>query len=182
MRWVALAIIGSIVCTIGDHLHATHDVLAYPHVAFWSQAWWVPLLFAGASLAAVLGATPIRRALGSKDDPAPTARQIAGDGLAFFLAYAITSFIPSSLPNVTLLLLVVWWLARVVRDRPLWLVVFSLLTAVAGTLFEAAWSHLGFFYYQHPDMIGVTRWLPGIYLHAALLAGPLERTLRGSDA
>jgi hypothetical protein len=54
--------------------------------------------------------------------------------------------------------------------------------AVAGTLFEASWSALGFFHYLHPDVIGVTRWLPGIYLHAGLLAGPLERTLRGADA
>jgi hypothetical protein len=180
MKWIVLAVAGSIVCTVGDHLHATHDVLWYPHVFAWAQAWWVPLLFAGASLAAVIGATPFRRMFGSKDEAAPTARQVAGDGIAFFVAYAVTSFIPSSLPNVTLALLVAWWLARVVRDRPLWLILYSLATAAAGTLFEAGWSRLGFFYYSHPDFIGVARWLPGIYLHAALLAGPLERTLRGA--
>jgi hypothetical protein len=180
-RWIILAIVGSIVCTIGDHLHATHDVLVYPHVVFWDQAWWVPLLFAGASVAAVLGATPVRRLFGSPAEPAPTARQIAGDGIAFATAYAYTSFAPATSPNVTLALLFAWWLARVVRGRPAWLIVHSLLMAVAGTLFEAGWSALGFFHYLHPDFLGVARWLPGIYLHAGLLAGPLERTLRGSD-
>lgn len=181
MRWVVLALVGAAVCTVCDHLHATHGVLFYPHVAFWSQAWWVPLLFAGASLAAVAGATPVRRAFGARGEAAPTARQIAGDGLAFVTAYAYTSFAPHDRPNVTLALLVAWWLARVLRDRPAWLVAYSLLTAVAGTLFEAGWSALGFFAYHHPDFIGVPRWLPGIYLHVALLAGPLERTLRGAD-
>lgn len=181
MRWLVLAIVGAAICTVGDHLHATHGVLTYPHVVFWNQAWWVPLLFAGASLAAVLGATPIRRAFGARHEPAPSARQIVGDGIAFMTVYAITSFLPLATPNVTLALLFAWWLARVARDCPTWLIVYSLLMAVAGTLFEAGWSALGFFHYYVPDAIGVPRWLPGIYLHAALVAGPLERTLRGAD-
>jgi hypothetical protein len=181
-RWIILAIVGSIVCTIGDHLHATHGVLWYPHVFAWDQAWWVPLLFACASVAAVLGATPFRRLLSrGREDAAPTAREIAGDGIAFFTAYAFTSFMPADLPNVTLGLLFAWWLARVVRGRPAWQIAFSIAMAAAGTLFEAGWSALGFFYYRHPDFIGVGRWLPGIYLHAALLAAPLERTLRGAE-
>src|SRR5258708_7440388 len=129
-RWIILAIVGSIVCTIGDHLHATHDVLAYPHVVFWNQAWWVPLPFAGAAVVAVLGATPIRRLFGARVEPSPTARQIAGDGIAFATAYAFTSFVPATTPNVTLALLAAWWLARVVRGRPTWLIVYSLLMAV----------------------------------------------------
>jgi len=50
----------------------------------------------------------------------------------------------------------------------------SLVMAVAGSAFEGAWSALGFFYYHHPDIGGVPRWLPGIYLHVALLAGSLN--------
>lgn len=182
MRWLVLALIGAAVCTVCDHLHATHGVLYYTHPVAWSQAWWVPLLFAGASLAAVAGATPIRRLLSAGPAPAPTARQLAGDGIAFVTAYAYTSFAAHDRPDVTLALLAAWWLARVVRGRPAWLIVFSLVMALAGSAFEAGWSALGFFYYRHPDIAGVPRWLPGIYLHAALLAGPLERTLRGVDS
>ncbi len=181
MRWLVLAVCGAAICTVCDHLHATHGVLWYVHPVFWEQAWWVPLLFAGASLAAVAGARPIRRALGARAAVAPTVREIAGDGLAFAVAYAYTSFAPHDRPNVTLALLVAWWLTRVVRDRPAWLIAYSLVMALAGTAFEAGWSALGFFYYRHPDIAGVPRWLPGIYLHAALIAGPLERVLRGAD-
>ena len=182
MRWLVLALIGAAVCTVGDHLHATHGVLFYPHPVVWDQAWWVPLLFAGASLAAVAGATPIRRLFGARTSAPPTPREIAGDGLAFAIAYAYTSFAPHDRPNVTLALLAAWWLARVVYGRAPWLIAYSLVMAVGGTAFEGTWSALGFFYYHHPDIVGVPRWLPGIYLHAALIAGPLERVLRGADA
>ena len=181
LRWIVLALVGAAVCTVGDHLHATHGVLYYAHPVAWDQAWWVPLLFAGASLAAVAGATLPRRLLGSRDERAATGRELAGDGIAFATAYAVTSFLPADRPNVTLALLSAWWLARVVRGRATWLIVYSLIMAVSGTAFEAGWSALGFFWYRHPDFAGVPRWLPGIYLHAALIAGPLERTLRGPD-
>ncbi len=182
MRWLVLALCGSALCTVCDHLHATHGVLWYPHPFFWSQAWWVPLLFAGASLAAVAGATPLRRLFGAAPAAAPTAREIAGDGIAFAVAYGYTSFAPAERANLTLALLAACWLARVVRGRAAWLVAYSLVMAVAGSAFEAGWSALGFFFYHHPDVAGVPRWLPGIYLHAALVAGPLERVLRGADA
>ena len=181
MRWLLLALSGAVICTVCDHLHATHGVLYYVHPVLWEQAWWVPLLFAGASLAAVVGATPIRRMYGVGSAPPPTVREVAGDGLAFIVAYAYTSFAPPDRPNVTLALLAAWWLARVVRGRATWLIAYSLVMALAGSAFEATWSALGFFYYRHPDVAGVPRWLPGIYLHVALVAGPLERVLRGAD-
>ena len=58
MAYVVLALVGATICTFGDYLHASHGVLAYPHVAFGVQDWWVPFLFAGASLACVFGARP----------------------------------------------------------------------------------------------------------------------------
>jgi hypothetical protein len=181
MRWLILALVGAAICTVCDHLHATHEVLYYVHPVAWDQAWWVPLLFACASLAAVAGATPVRRLFGVRGERAPTAREIVGDGLAFIVAYAYTSFAPHDRPNVTLAVLAGFWLARVVRDRAAWLIAYSLVMAVAGSGFEAAWSSLGFFYYRHPDIAGVPRWLPAIYLHVALVVGPLERVLRGAD-
>ena len=63
-----------------------------------------------------------------------------------------------------------WWRRgwrASLSGAPAWLVVYSLLVAAGGTLFEARWSTLGFFYYSSPDFIGVPRWLPGIYLHVA---------------
>lgn len=179
MRWVLIAITGGAACTVLDHLHATHDVLWYPRVFAWEQAWWVPLLFACASVASVAGAAPIRRALGGRPLEPPTVRRVAADAIGFIAAYAYTSF-GHGRPNVVAAVLLAFFVARA-SAQPVWVIVYALLVAVCGTLFEAGWSSLGFFYYRHPDAIGVPRWLPGIYLHVALLTARLERLLRGGD-
>jgi hypothetical protein len=177
MRWVSAAIAGSILCTVGDHLHATYGVLYYPAPFVWAQAWWVPLLFFCASLATLGGAGIVKRFFGGEGLAAST-RQLVGTTIAFATAYAFTAFAHSQ-PNVVLALLVAWWMARVVSNAPPWLVAFSLVTAVLGSSFEAVLSSTGAFYYHHPDFMGVPRWLPGIYLHAALLAAPLYEVVAG---
>ena len=174
-----VALAGAVVCTVCDHLHATNDVLSYPHVFVWDQAWWVPLLFAGASLVIVANAGVLRRLLGGRPLAAPSARVVAADGLAFVTAYAFTAY-GHTLPNVVAGVLFAWWLARVLSGAPAWLIVYSVAVGIGGTLFEAGWSALGFFHYHHADFLGVPRWLPGIYLHVAFLTAGLERLLRGS--
>jgi len=175
MRWVVLALVGGLICTFGDHLHATHRVLAYPHIAFWDQAFWVGPLFAAASLACVLGARPfLGWARRRGEVRRPDVRQLAADGIGFFAAYAYTSFSPADQPNVTLAVLLIAFAVRVLAERrATWLVGYCLLLAVAGSLFEAGLSSTGAFYYHHPDFV-VPRWLPGIYLHAGLIAGELS--------
>jgi hypothetical protein len=172
-RLVGAALVGAVLCTVGDHLHATNDVLSYPVVFAWSQAWWVPLLFVGASLAAVTGAGTARRLAGAPPLASPGPARLAGDVLSFATAYAFTAY-AHTLPNVVLAVLVAWWVARMLSfsagAAPRWILLLSLATAVLGTGFEAAWSALGFFHYHHPDVAGVPRWLPGIYLHVAPLA------------
>lgn len=169
-RWVALAIFGGVLCTLGDHLHATHDVLSYPSPMLGAQAWWVPLLFMGATLAVVRGAQLFTPA----DAPLPSPRVLGADLLSFCLAYGITSF-THTLPNVTLALLVLWWLARVTREESRGVIFYSLTLAALGTAFEAALSSTGAFSYHHADFFGVPRWLPGIYLHAAPIAARLPK-------
>jgi hypothetical protein len=175
VRWALAALLGMILCSVCDHLHATYGVLYYPFPVLWAQAWWVPLLFFTASLSSLSGAGVVRRALRGEGVDA-TARQLVGSTIAFITAYVFTAFAHSQ-PNVVLAVLVGWWLARVVSGAPVWLVAFSLVTAVLGTCFEATLSRVGGFYYHHPDFMGVPRWLPGIYLHAALLAGPLHQVV-----
>ena len=51
-----------------------------------------------------------------------------------------------------------------------------------GLLFEALFSSLGLFYYHRPDLLGVPRWLPAIYLHVGLLALSLSGTVRARAA
>ncbi len=175
-RLAFIAALGAIACTVCDHLHVLHDVLSYAHPAFWDQAWWVPPLFFGASIVAVLAVAPLR-ALGGLSEPAPTGRQLAGDGIGFVAAYAFTAF-GHRQPTVVLAVLVAFWAVRLLHGRAAWVALYSLALALGGTLFEAALSSTGAFHYHHADLLGVPRWLPGIYLHAALLAAPAERIVR----
>jgi hypothetical protein len=173
MRWALLAIVGAVLCTLGDHLHATHGVLTYPHVWWWDQAWWVLPLFAGASLTCV-GSARWFWSLGGPHGM-PDARSLLADGVGFFAAYAYTSFAPADRPNVTLAVLVIAFLVRMVGERrPTWLFCYCVLLAIGGACFESALSSTGAFAYVHPDLLRVPRWLPAIYLHAGILAGSLS--------
>jgi len=172
-RVIAAAVGGAALCTFGDHLHATHGVLSYPRVYLASQAWWGPLLFFGAAIAVLALAVGSRRALrGSPVDAAWP--RIAGDALAFVTAYAFTAF-AAELPDVVLAVLVGWWIARMLSSRAQpWVVALGLGLAVLGPLFEDRWASLGMFAYCRPDLAGVPRWLPALYLHVAPLAARLE--------
>lgn len=180
-RWIWVAIGGAVACTVGDHLHATHGVLSYAHPDLWSQAWWVPLNFFLASLASLAGARTTRKVFGGAPLAPNDARLVTADGVAFLTAYFLTSFTHAA-PNATLGILVAFWAVRMLAGAPPWLVVLSLVTAVAGPLVEAAISATGAFHYEHPDFLLVTRWLPGIYLHVAPISARLEALLPGANA
>src|SRR6202022_2199590 len=108
------------------------------------QAWWVPLLFAGASLVIVANAGMLRRLLGGRPLPAPAARVVAADGLAFVTAYAFTAY-GHTLPNVVAGVLFAWWLARVLSDAPVWLIVYSGAGGAGGARFGPGGAGSGVF-------------------------------------
>ncbi len=180
-RWIVIALGGALVCTVGDHLHATHGVLSYPRVFAWNQAWWVPLLFFCSTTAALFGARFMRELF--KAPPLAPNRPsfVIRDAIAFTAAYALTSFTHAA-PNETMLLLIACWLARIlVTPTPRWIIALSLASAVTGPLVEATLSACGLFAYTHPDFIGVARWLPGIYLFVAPISARFEAILTVGD-
>ena len=179
MRWILVALGGAVVCTLGDHLHATHGVLTYAHPSFWNQAWWVFPLFFAASLAALFGARATRKLFRAAPLASSDWRLVAADAIAFVTAYAMTSFTHEA-ANATLAVLAAFWIARMLAGAPPWLVALSLANAVAGPLVEAAISSTGAFTYDHPDFVLVARWLPGIYLHVAPISARLEALLPGA--
>jgi hypothetical protein len=166
MRWLVIAIVGAILCTVGDHFHATEGVLVYRHVFAWSQAYWVPPLFAAASIVCVANA----RLFLPRDADVPSLRLIAGDALGFMGGYLYTSFAAPEHPNLTLLVLVVAFVVRVLGERrPLSVVAYCSGLFVGGVLTECLVSSTGGFHYLHPDVLMTPRWLGGIYLHVGLL-------------
>jgi hypothetical protein len=167
-RWLVVVVLGAVVATTGDHLHVVYGVLFYPHPALFQQAIWVLPLFAGATFAMIAGGEATRRAMRGASPPgASLAEALLATGW-FFVAYAFTA-VAAEVPNVVLFVLVVTWLVRVAR-MPGWTFLFSLLSAVAGVASESTLSSLGGFAYTRPDLFAVPRWLPGLYLHAALAA------------
>ncbi len=184
-RGLVAAIVGGVACLVGDHLHVVEGVLFYPHKVFWDQAWWVFPLFFGATIVVLAGIHWVH------PDPPPRlehpVRALVGDSIAFMTAYAFTAF-AATLPDVVLWVLLASWVARVVHGMPPRHVLFCVLVAIGGTSWEAMWSGIGMFTYHHPDFLGVPRWLPALYLHAAVAADSARcvivpgRAARGATA
>jgi hypothetical protein len=166
-KWLITIAFGGVVATTGDHLHVVYRVLSYPHPALFQQGLWVLPLFAGATAAMLAGSELVRRRLDGEAVATSLGEAVLATG-AFFVAYAFTA-VAAELPTFVLAVLLVTWLLRV-RSMARWVVVYALVTAVCGVGFEAGLSRLGGFAYVRPDGLGVPRWLPGLYLHAALAA------------
>jgi hypothetical protein len=173
--WLVAAIVGGLVCLVGDHLHVSQGVLFYPHPDVWQQAWWVFPLFFFSTLAVVAGAK-----LANPSASSSPWRTLIADAVAFAAAYAFTAF-ASPFPNLVLVVLLAAWGLRIARGMPVRLVCVCFLTAIAGTVFEITLSGSGGFTYLHPDFLGVPRWLPVLYLHAAV-AGASVRVMLAPGA
>jgi hypothetical protein len=175
--------LGALLCTLGDHLHVVYGVLGYPHPVLFQQAWWVFPLFAGGVAAMLAGCETVRERLAGARVPTSLGEAALASAW-FFVAYAFTA-VAADFPTCVLVVLVVTWALRV-RGLPRWVVVFSLVAAAGGVTFEASLSRAGGFAYLDPDWLGVPRWLPGLYLHAALavprLRGLIEVAPRGQAA
>jgi len=173
-KWLITIAVGGVVATTGDHLHVVYGVLFYPHPAFLRQASWVLPLFAAATAAMLAGSELVRKALGGEVVATSVGDALLATG-AFFVAYAFTA-VAAELPSFVLVVLVVTWLGRA-RSMPRWVFAYALVSAVCGVGFEAGLSRIGGFAYVSPDWLGVPRWLPGLYLHAALAAARIRGLL-----
>jgi hypothetical protein len=172
----AAFLLGAVLCTVLDHQHVVWGVLYYPHPDFWRQAWWVPLLFFNATLGTLLATGPMRRLVHAPEAPRPTLAQVVVDVGSFTTAYYLTA-VAHHAPDVLTAILAGTWILRAV-SLPGWAVAFCIGTALVGPAVEGAISALGGFYYYHPDFIGVTRWLPALYLHAGVVSVTVSGYLR----
>lgn len=171
-RLAAVAAVMGLVCVLLDRQHVASGAITYPGGA---QPWWVPLQFFAAALAMLSSAVVLRRPLRGVADEAPHGARIAADAVAFLGAWIATCHL-QGVPTVALLLLTAWWISRALL-RPRWTIPFSLACAATGFAVEAIVSAAGVFAYSRPDLLGIARWLPAIYLHAALLAASLASWL-----
>lgn len=161
-----LFVAGAVVGTLGDQIHVQFGVLAYPHPfpGMHGQAFWVPLLFGGAGIAMVAG----ERAIVPPSLPRTASRvPLVSSFVLFAAAYFSTGLFKDHPLALAAGLSLAWALRFALtptRDK----LVSGLLLAATGSLFEAALSSTGAFYYFPPRVLLVPIWLPALYLHVSL--------------
>ena len=170
MGWVLLFLAGGIGGALCDQIHVQAGVLAYPHPFLADQAWWVAPQFGVAMLVILAGTRPFAVRSRSRSRTVP-------DAALFLGAYGATGLF-NRWPVALAVALLALWLVRVaVDEHRAVLVVFAVLLAAGGTLYEGALAATGAFHYTRPDVFHVPVWLPGIYLNGAALALDVARAL-----
>ena len=172
---VLLFLVGAVVISAGDRVHITFDILSQPDKTLWGQAWWVPLVFGLAGVVIVAGYSVLRRLLEVAPNGAGWGKVLLSAAI-FLAAYAATG--PWGDYKIALTIaLPALWVARVVPRRNVAAVVLSVVLAFAGPFHEYLFSVAGLFSYHDPDVMHVPIWLPGIYLHGALVAVDVDGLL-----
>lgn len=149
-----------------DQLHIGAGLVLYPTTFLFREPVWIPLAFGVGSFAGTLAWS---RFFARAGDPrahlTAVARAVAWVALAF-LATVVLKSQPSWL---VLGALVAGWLVRL--RGPLFgrKLAFSLVVAAGGTAGEAVLVRFHAYDFAAPDVLGVPLWLPGLYLHSALL-------------
>jgi hypothetical protein len=164
---------GAIVGTLGDRVHTYYGVLVYPHPLAWGEAWWVPLIMAGAGVALMLAPGGIRRRLG---EPAGGSTLEVVTATLWFAAAYLASGLWKGWPIVLTVVFAATFLARALRwsGRARWWLAAG--AAVGGPLTERLLVAGGLFHYVVPaPLLGVPLWLPALYLHAAGVGRALDR-------
>lgn len=165
---------GASLGTTLDAFHVFSHVERYASPTLLGVAWWVPMLF-GCAAVAISYSHPLLDPLLHHRRFCPLFSSLSG--LAWLpLTYLICASFFDTLTKTVLVALVYcnFWLLAGSDWQNL---VFSLVTAITGTLIEIILVAAGAFVYLHPDMLGVPYWLPGIYACASLALGNLGRSL-----
>lgn len=177
----ACFLVGAVVGTLLDAIHAYGGVLSYPDPVLGREAAFVPLEF-GLIGAGVALALPLLERAARRPPPAWSATERIGELLLFACLYAATAIVePGGAPWLALGLLA---LAGVrLAMRPVsgdWLYV--LLAAVLGPLGEVSLLAAGVFDYEDPDVAGIPYWLPGLWANGGFLVRRLIQPLVVSSA
>jgi hypothetical protein len=175
-RLAACFVLGAVVGTLLDGIHAYGDVLSYSNPAFGRWAAFVPLEFGLLGLGVGL-VTPALERLGG----GATVRWGGGERLAqlvlFTILYLLTALVGDEEPVWLAVALLVLAGARLAfhRTRGDW--IYVAVAAVLGPAAEALLSALGAFDYLNPDFAGIPCWLPGLWANGGFFIRRLIRPI-----
>lgn len=173
---ITLFIIGAIVGPTYDGFHSHSNTLFYPQVFFCKMAWWVPLLFGGASVAVGLSALAWDKRFPMHQEPDSWRHVVTGMGL-FGLQYFASGFLKLTPLNMNIYLGLFALVNLIVLGFSLSNFFFCICVAIAGCLAEILISAKGLFFYTSPDIWGIPYWLPYLYVSAACSVGNTARKL-----
>jgi hypothetical protein len=167
LRLAACFVLGAVIGTFLDGIHAYGDVLSYPDPAFGRWAFFVPIEFGllavlvgllAPALERTVGGTPVFR-LGER------LRELA----VFTSLYVATALVSGAWNYALALALVALAAARLAYAPTAGDVPYVLLAAVLGPIGEALLSALGAFDYSDPDVLGIPIWLPALWANGGFL-------------
>lgn len=166
-----VGLVSAVVGTLLDRIHTSFDVLRYAHPCFFGESCWTPLVMAGAGVALVLTHGTYRRRFGQA--ATGSLREVVVTGTGFGAAYLASGLFQAS-PLGLLVGYSVVAIPWVVLDgRPARGA--TVVTAmVVGVVAELCLTRAGFFEYVHPDALGVTYWIGGLYWFAGLAGAAVE--------
>lgn len=164
-----MAALGATLGTALDGIHSHFGATRYARPVFWLAAWWVPPLFAGAFSIGLL------RPLLRREPPPPWWHAAAS--MALFVVAYFASVLPWSWPAVSAVLLALFALSYGAFDRTVPGLLVCVGGAFGGPLVEWTLVSLGLFEHTHPAFLGVSGWLPCLYLVAGVGLQTLARRL-----
>ena len=173
LRWIAFLIVAALVGTLADELfHHRPQALEYPNG---HQEWYVPVIFASAALACLLGGRIAERI---RPAPAETADRtlVLHDLLWLLAAYAASGWLARK-PWLDFAVLAVAFLLRLPWRISANTAIVVLAATVGGPLVEVVLTRMGLFAWDPTRAlaIGIPVWLPVLYLHVGLLAQSASR-------
>lgn len=176
-RVLLLAGLGATFGTLFDWAHVMTGVIVYPHPTRLGIAWWVPLLYTGASLAIGLTHPAGDAILRRKARFAHTPLRLAIGFFGLCAVWFASGALPFSSPMIGVALAAMSIGLFAGLDRTWQGALQALFTALMGCGVEIVLSHLGAFSYRRPDVFGIALWLPFIYVAASVGLGNVGRYL-----
>jgi hypothetical protein len=176
---VGLLAAGAVLGTLLDGVHVATATTRYTHPVALGLAWWVPLMFAGATLAIGTSHRLVDHLLAR--DVRPSSTSVAA-GLVLVLALWATSGIVKPAGAALWILApasVAMWVAL---DRTVVGLGLAIATAVSGVVVESTLVSLGVFSYVAPDAGRVASWLPWLYVAASVAVGNFARWLAAPES
>ena len=171
-----LLLIGATVGPVLDGLHTFSGAIWYPHPQLLRSVWWVPPIFAVATLGIGLGRVYSERVF-DRPGRALSWGQVLGAMGLFIGCYAASGFLPVSEGWRALLLVICFAIGWTAWDRTLLGLGSALLCGACGWAVEHALVGHGLFFHRETTLDGIALWLPALYFLAALAIGGLARRL-----